>query len=139
LEECVRAVRDRAEAGQVRLELVSAAPVEGWVDSRRLFQVVVNLLHNAIQLSPEGSRIRVTLDGAPGALAIGVEDEGPGLPAGEEKEIFEPFFTRRKDGTGLGLTLARQIVTAHGGSLSAENRPEGGSRFIIRLPEKPAD
>jgi two-component system, NtrC family, sensor histidine kinase HydH len=139
LEECVRAVRDRAEAGHVRLELESNASIEVRVDPQRLFQVVVNLLHNAIQLSPEGSMVRVTLDEAPGGLAIVVADEGPGLPAGEEQEIFEPFFTRRKDGTGLGLTLVRQIVTAHGGALSAENRPEGGSRFIIRLPGNPAE
>lgn len=139
LEECLQAVRSRAEAGRVGLELGPVASVEAWVDSQRLFQVVVNLLHNAIQLSPEGSRVRVTLAGEPGGVAIGVEDEGPGLPAGEEKEIFEPFFSRRKDGTGLGLTLARQVVTAHGGSLSAENLPGGGSRFIIRLPEKPAE
>jgi PAS domain S-box-containing protein len=107
------------------------------VDGGRMEQAVENLLANAIQHAPASSvvRIRGELDQerGPGAVRCTVEDAGPGLPV-DPARIFEPFFTRRKGGTGLGLSIVQRIVEAHGGSVTAETRTEGGARFTIRLP-----
>ena len=71
-----------------------------------------------------------------GQLLLEVRDNGPGIVAGSETRIWDPFFTTREagDGTGLGLTVVHNIVTDHGGTIGAENLPEGGARFLIRLP-----
>jgi two-component system sensor histidine kinase HydH len=65
---------------------------------------------------------------------IEVRDRGPGIPAGEEERIFEPFHTTRMRGTGLGLAVARRIVSLHGGTIAARNGDDGGAVFTIELP-----
>ncbi len=107
----------------------------------RLLQVFVNLLRNALIATPPGSgRIRAAtraclMEGRP-AIAITVEDNGPGIPDEVLPEIFEAFVTTRLDarGTGLGLTVAEGIVHQHGGSISAANCPSGGARLEVILP-----
>lgn len=103
-------------------------------DPDRLTQALVNLLRNAIQASPEGLPVTLTCAVRDGALRFEVGDGGSGIPAGEEERIFEPFFTGRRDGTGLGLPLARQVAVAHGGSLTGCNRPGGGALFVLTFP-----
>ena len=128
----------RLESGGLR--------VRGMED--RLVQVFRNLLANAVSFSPAGGRITVRAQRTGEAVAVVVEDEGPGIPAGKEEAIFERFYSERpadeKFGThsGLGLSISRQIVEAHGGRLAAENRrgPDGavlGARFLVRLPALP--
>jgi len=65
---------------------------------------------------------------------VRIEDNGPGIPSGKEDTLFEVFYSGRKGGTGFGLAIARRIMEAHGGSISAENRPEGGARFTLAFP-----
>ncbi len=103
-------------------------------DPLRLHQALANLVLNGLQASPPGACVKVRSEEAPGLCTLLVEDEGPGLPPGEEGRIFEPFFTKRKDGTGLGLALVKQIVQAHGGSVEGWTRPGGGSVFALNLP-----
>jgi two-component system sensor histidine kinase HydH len=67
-------------------------------------------------------------------LVIEVRDRGEGITPGEEERVFEPFYTRRAKGTGLGLALARRIVEGHSGNITARNHPEGGAVFSVRLP-----
>jgi signal transduction histidine kinase len=107
-----------------------------------LQQVVRNTLANAVKFAPEGSKIVLdaTLDDDGGAH-ISVRDHGPGIPPKELEKIFEAFVqsSKTKDGsggTGLGLAICRKIVSAHGGSIHAENMPDGGSRFHIQLPHR---
>ncbi|MCH8237957.1 MAG: HAMP domain-containing protein, partial [Proteobacteria bacterium] len=111
----------------------------------RLGQVFKNLLDNAISFSPKDGAIRITASLDDGWIRIDLDDDGPGLPTGKEEAIFERFYTQRREfekfGThsGLGLSISKQIVDAHGGQLSAANRtrPDGsviGARFTIRLP-----
>ncbi|HEV8629411.1 MAG TPA: ATP-binding protein [Thermoanaerobaculia bacterium] len=116
-----------------------------WVvgDRTQLLQVVLNLLGNANKFAPEGSRVRVA-GGRDGAeTVLWVEDEGPGLPPGDSASLFGRF--RRfgggggatgasSSGAGLGLWIVQSIVRRHGGTVSAETRPEGGARFTVRLP-----
>jgi len=108
------------------------------VDRVRMVQVISNLLQNAIQHSPARGVVTVsarptTVDGTPW-VDITVEDAGPGFRAEDLPSIFEPFFTRRSGGTGLGLALAQRIVDQHGGRVSADNRRQGGAAVRVLLP-----
>ena len=107
-------------------------------DEQGLRQAVLNLLINAIQSMPDGGRVQVRTAAAGDLLRIIVEDEGPGLSAEALEHGFDPFFTTKRQGTGLGLSIAFQIVDQHAGDLRAENRDEGGARFVIELPVLPA-
>ena len=86
---------------------------------------------------PGGGRVRVRTAAAGDLLRIIVEDEGPGLSDEALEHAFDPFFTTKRQGTGLGLSIAFQIVDQHAGDLRAENRDEGGARFVIELPVLP--
>jgi len=111
----------------------------------RIGQVVDNLLSNAASFSPPGGCIRIVLGREDRGVSLSVEDEGPGIDEGEAERLFQRFYSRRPPGeafgqhSGLGLSIARQIVEAHGGAIHAENRrgPDGGvagARFTIWLP-----
>jgi len=108
-------------------------------DRGRLEQVLLNLLLNAATAMGGRGRILVRAerdvrgaDGEP-CVRITVDDEGPGIPPEQLSSIFDPFFTTTQ-GNGLGLSISYGIVRAHGGTLAASNRPEGGARFVIELP-----
>lgn len=101
-------------------------------------RVFCNLLENAAKYTPPGSSIALSASSSGDWVEIRVEDNGPGLPEGKEEAVFAKF-TRGKNetavtGVGLGLSIARAVIEAHDGTIRAENRAEGGARFIIRLP-----
>lgn len=111
----------------------------------RLGQVFRNLITNAISFSPRGGTIRLLATRRDGFAEVTVEDDGPGMPDDKFEKIFERFYSERPAGekfgthSGLGLSISRQIVTAHGGTIRAENRHRSdgkvvGARFIVRLP-----
>ncbi len=104
-----------------------------FLDRERMERVLVNLLHNARQASPDGApvELRAHIDSG---LALEVLDRGDGIPAGDEHRIFEPFYTSRAQGTGLGLALARHVVDGHGGTIRAYNRESGGAVFRVEIP-----
>jgi signal transduction histidine kinase len=108
-------------------------------DADRLNQVFGNLISNAIKYTPEGGAIRVTAGAKTGGLQVAVCDTGPGIDPAEQERIFEPFYRsqahrRFPQGLGLGLTIARDLVEAHGGVLELESEPGKGSCFTVRLP-----
>jgi two-component system sensor histidine kinase KdpD len=114
------------------------------VDSVLMERVFCNLLENAAKYTSAGSRIEIAARRDNDRVLVSVADDGPGLPPGREESLFEKF-TRGQDesavaGVGLGLAIVRAIVEAHHGQIRAENRPEGGARFVISLPagEPPA-
>ena len=113
-----------------------ALPIVG--DRIQLQQVVINLVVNAIDamanLSSENRKISIHTLRADNFAELTVSDRGPGIPADKLKEVFEPFFTSKAEGMGMGLSIARTIVEAHDGQISAENQPTGGASFKIRLP-----
>jgi len=128
----VEHLRGEAEARGIVLESTSAAgQVEG--DVNLLTSAVVNLVKNAVQAAPKGSKVHVAGAVAKGRYAIEVHDGGPGIPRELQSRVFEPFFTTREKGTGLGLPLARKLVEAHGGSLSLSSVP-GDTTFRLELP-----
>ncbi len=112
-------------------------------DYLRLGQVLHNLLANALRYTPRGGRIRVTAGGEGRTAVLTVEDSGPGIPEGERDRIFERFYrldrsrSSGEGGRGLGLAIAREIVTAHGGSLAAGVSDLGGAAFRMELPADP--
>lgn len=125
-----------SEAAKAEVRLLCEVPEAFTVraDPHRFHQALANLVLNGVQASPRGSSVKVRAARAPGTRTVFVEDEGVGLPGGDEGRLFEPFFTRRKEGTGLGLALVKQIAQAHGGSVEARTRAGGGSVFALSLP-----
>jgi signal transduction histidine kinase len=129
-------MHEAAEAAGCTLS-VAADPAIGTWDRSRIDQVVTNLVGNAIRYAA-GTPIEVAVSGRDDAVVIEVRDRGPGLPESQLARIFERFeraaSMRHYGGLGLGLYVVRQVVEAHGGSVSARNAAGGGACFTVRLP-----
>ncbi|MCG6550848.1 MAG: ATP-binding protein, partial [Candidatus Magnetominusculus sp. LBB02] len=119
----------------VEMSFPEALPMLSF-DPLLIEQVLMNLLDNAIKYTPHDSPISLTAAVKDGYVVVGVKDRGPGLADGEELRIFDKFVrsTSKGGGIGLGLTICRAIVTAHGGQIWAENRQGGGAAFSFTLP-----
>jgi two-component system sensor histidine kinase KdpD len=108
------------------------------VDAAMIEQVLENLLENAAKYTPEGTAIEIGADMAPTEATFWVADHGPGLAPGKEDMLFEKFYRAVSEGTqsgiGLGLTICRAIIEAHGGAIHARNRPNGGAEFSFTIP-----
>lgn len=140
-----------AEEVGVRIEVAAAepGPVEG--DRSRLFQLLSNLVDNALRHAPRGTAVVLAIDGDRTAARLAVQDAGPGVPEAQRATIFERFGPRRgaqaeapdprrRPGSlGLGLYIARQIAELHGGSLQVGASPLGGAAFTLTLPRPPFD
>ncbi len=109
----------------------------------RLVQVIRNLISNAISFSPAGGTIALSAERAGSVVRVTIQDEGPGIPEDKLEDIFNRFYTERPSGekfgthSGLGLSISKQIIAAHGGTIRAENRSEEGTtgaRFVVELP-----
>ena len=135
----VRACMAAADVAQVTLESrVEDSLPKIRIDRRRLSKVFVNLIENAIQHSPQKSKVTIEAhrlnDGNHGWVQCAIRDSGAGIQAEDLPKIFEPFFSKRRGGTGLGLAIAQRIMQEHGGKLIAGNNPEGGACMIARFP-----
>jgi two-component system NtrC family sensor kinase len=139
----------RAELSQagIRLELVAPAPVpEIAADENQLRQALLNLIRNAKEAMPEGGRLRVTVAApSPDQVSVAVTDSGPGIPSDHALRVFEPFFSTKASGTGLGLALVQQIVAEHGGQITIRSPADGsdaqtaaGTTFLLEFPALPA-
>jgi two-component system, OmpR family, sensor histidine kinase KdpD len=143
LEELIGSVlgylKERLEDHPVVVELPPQAP---WIlaDGSLIEQVLANLVENAVKYTPPGTRITIGARREGDALTVEVADQGPGLPVGTEERVFEKFYQAQPEsaggGVGLGLTICRTIVEAHGGSIRAASRAGGGASFVFDLPVK---
>ncbi|WP_042581225.1 PAS domain-containing hybrid sensor histidine kinase/response regulator [Variovorax paradoxus] len=143
IDEALEMVKPSADAKHHALVFQSTAP-DAWIagDRARMIQVVCNLLNNAVKFTPNGGRIEVQLRAAGGNAEISVNDNGPGIAPASLPRVFMLFaqgeqeISRPQGGLGLGLTLVEQLVTLHGGDVSAFSKgvPGEGTEFIIRLP-----
>jgi two-component system sensor histidine kinase HydH len=106
------------------------------VDSVRLTQALLNIIINGIQAVSGPGQVKVSAAKSGDNLLLRVQDTGPGIPASELGDIFDPYYTTKAEGNGLGLWIAQQIAVAHGGDLRAENTPAGGAVFTLTLPLK---
>lgn len=150
LEALVEVQRAGSEEGGPRYRLDLDPREELRVDGieGRLGQVFRNLIANATSFSPPGGTIRLAARRVRGrgrnddSIVVTVADEGPGIPPDKLDDIFDRFYSERPKGekfgthSGLGLSISKQIVEAHGGVVYAENRPEGGARFTVTLPAR---
>jgi two-component system sensor histidine kinase KdpD len=141
LEEIVGGVltrlRPRLEGRPVRTALPDDAPLVK-LDAVLIEQVLVNIVENALKYTPAGTAIEISAEFAPSSVTVTVADEGPGIPPGLEDKLFDKFYRaspeRAQSGVGLGLTICRAIVEAHGGTIRAENRVPRGAAFSFTLP-----
>jgi two-component system sensor histidine kinase KdpD len=129
-------LEDRLGGRTIKTQLspdLSLVPLDGVL----IEQVLMNLLDNALKYAPMNTPIELSARASDGEVTIEVADRGAGVPPGDEQRIFDKFYRAAPSetrGVGLGLTICRGIVEAHGGRIWAENRPDGGARFRFTLP-----
>jgi two-component system sensor histidine kinase KdpD len=123
---------------EVSVDLQEDLPL-ALIDGVLIGQVLSNLLENAIKYTPPGSPIDFGAWAADGAITVSVMDRGPGIKSGDEERVFDKFHRGAHEGAvvgaGLGLTICRAIVEAHGGRIWAENRLAGGAMLCFTLPQ----
>jgi signal transduction histidine kinase len=137
LDRAVIEARMRCPGGPRATVLVEVAPdaATASLDPERMLEALVGLLRNGIEASNGRGKVRVVASRDAQALRIAVIDEGPGIPAGEAERIFDPFYSTKPSGIGLGLALCRQIARRHGGDLTAGPAPDGtGAAFRLEIP-----
>ncbi len=105
-------------------------------DSDMLYQAFLNILINAMQAMPEGGKIHIEIKSKKDVVIIAFEDEGEGISEDIEEKIWDPFFTTKEKGTGLGLGIVKNIIESHGGSVKIDNRPVSGAQVVVELPVK---
>jgi two-component system heavy metal sensor histidine kinase CusS len=141
----LRLARERRTARRVgsELHLTGGGDTTLLADREGVLRVLRNLVGNALAWSPAGAAVDVRVEGAPAAVRLVVEDRGPGIPSEMGERIFEPFVSGRarrgeRGGYGLGLTICRTAVRAHGGRIWHEPREGGGTRFVAEFPRAAA-
>jgi two-component system sensor histidine kinase HydH len=132
----------RPEAAERGIQITLAHPenlpvISG--DRVRLTQALLNVVINAIQALGQDGDVKVDLSLHGGDLHLSVSDNGPGIAPEKMDSIFDPYFTTKEEGSGLGLWIAQQIVTAHRGTLRACNNQPSGAQFIMSLPLQPVE
>ena len=147
--DAVSLIATQAETRSARIVIAgnAASGAGGWVDEIAMRQIVINLTENALKFGPEGQTVTVTLDlvrssmpgNLDGVLHLTVDDEGPGVPPADRDRIWQPFVRLAEvgsapAGTGLGLSVVRQLVAELGGRWSVSDAPQGGARFHVELP-----
>jgi signal transduction histidine kinase len=126
-----------ASEKKITFKIVAKPDIFITSDEDRIRQVLINLISNALKVSPVNSEIFITVTESEKAVTASIKDEGPGIPAEEHEKIFEKFYTRGvKDGTGLGLTICKGIIETHGGEIKVVNNESGkGCTFYFTLPK----
>jgi len=140
LDEVLDAFRPLATAKGVAVELEVVDDVEADVDRAAFRQIVLNFLDNAVRYGPEGQTIRLGLESRDGNVRLWVDDEGPGVPRESRDDVWKPFsrLDREREnataGTGIGLSVVRELAGQHNGCAWVEDAPGGGARFVVELP-----
>jgi len=139
-EEVTALVRHDLEKSRVMCEMLPAK--EGAVikvSPDQVRQVILNLVINAMQAMPQGGKLTIRTVAGPGACSVVVEDTGTGIPEDVRDRVLEPFFSTKPGRMGLGLAICREIVSQHGGKLTLDSRPGGGTRVAVEFPaDKPS-
>ena len=135
VEAVVNLARHAAERSAIVLEAEiepNLGSIEG--DAEQLQQVILNLTLNAIQAMPEGGKIRLDVRQRNSEIAIEIVDQGQGIDEADTDRVFDPFYTTKQGGTGLGLSVAHQIVSQHAGRIMVSRNPDRGMSFTVVLP-----
>ena len=134
IDEVLVLLEHRAAPGTLKIMRDLPPSLEWEVDPQQFRQVIWNLGLNAIQAMPDGGELRVSAAIADGQLAVRVEDSGDGIGGSDVAHVFEPFFSTKPGGSGLGLALVHRVLKDHGGDVDVESTPGGGSTFTLRIP-----
>ncbi len=134
IESLIQQVRPEAESRGIQIEWQSRSPLYAWLDARHFERVINNLIQNAFDAMPEGGTLTVTVKQSRRNVLITVTDTGTGIEAKDLKKIFEPFYSTKETGTGLGLFISYEIIRAHGGTIKATPNKPRGMIFQITLP-----
>ena len=143
LREAAEGFAPLAAARDVALRTELTDGVVALVDADALRQMLLNLLDNAVKYGPSGQTVTLGLTASNGRARISVDDQGPGIPAPDRERVWEQFWRLERDrgsavaGTGIGLSVVRELVALHGGRAWVEDAPGGGARFVIELPLAP--
>lgn len=133
-QQCVAMLRSQAEKKHIDLGCDASENATVYCDAEQITQVLLNLILNAIQVISDNGKIMVKVTATSDQVLIEVADNGPGIPVDQRSQVFEPFFTKRNGGVGLGLAVVRQIVLAHHGNISVHQSSLGGAEFRLQLP-----
>ncbi len=134
IQECVVLVGIEAAAQNVTIKVDAPVPLRAHVVADRIVQLLLNLMKNALQAMPDGGVLTIGLRQKSTTAHISVKDSGSGIAPEHLRHIFEPFWTSKAQGTGLGLALCRKVAEEHGGGLSVKSSLGAGSEFIVTLP-----
>ena len=133
--ETLTLLRQEIEDRSIRVEMHSATPLPPVsVDPNQMKQAFFNVIRNAVQAMPNGGSLQINLTSGDRYLAVVFRDTGVGIPASDLGRVFQPYFTTKPDGTGLGLMIVQRIVQDHGGMIEIASKPERGTVFTILLP-----
>lgn len=131
----VASERPLAEARGATLEVVGRGSLSARVDAGKLQQIMHNLVRNAIEAIAAGGHVIVEVSGDGEHVYLVVEDDGPGIPEAIQRRIYEPFFSTKESGTGLGMSIVHSMVALHGGTITLASSPRG-TRFDVALPRR---
>ncbi len=140
ISDVVELVKHLGQYRNMQIRLEGDQDLEAWVSPTEFKQVVLNLLTNSLDASDDGQEVRIRLSNKSTQLVLTIEDDGCGMTDEVKSHLFDPFFTRRRDGrgTGLGLSITYRIIQDHGGTLIPESDGPGkGSRFTLSIPLSP--
>ena len=127
-------LQSQAQAKQISITFTETEVMTVWADQDQMTQVLMNLLMNAIQILPPQGKVILRLEKLENNMVLTVSDNGPGIRVSDQAQVFEPFFTQRAGGVGLGLAVVRQIVHSHRGEITYRNSVMGGAEFTMVLP-----
>ncbi len=127
-------LHNQAQAHHISVAFQPTTSIMTWADPDQMTQVLMNLLMNAIQILPAEGKVYIDVMQTAREVVLTVEDNGPGIQADHKMHLFEPFFSQRAGGVGLGLAVVRQIMQAHRGDIHYQTSQFGGAAFIITLP-----
>jgi signal transduction histidine kinase len=134
VEEVCESLGLQLAAQNITTDLDVPAGLSVLADRDMLRRALLNLILNALDVMPDGGELTITALATRHGVELEVADSGPGIVQSRESRLFEPFYTTKSGGTGLGLTIVERIAAAHGGDVNACNCPQGGAAFTIRIP-----
>jgi signal transduction histidine kinase len=131
-------VEKECQDKKLRVNVTCHETVSARIDSELMSAAILNIMRNAIEFSPVDGVIDIDIENHDDKILITISDQGPGIDSGDIDEIFQPFYTTKSSGSGLGLPIAQNIVAAHGGKINVQNRTHG-TQFTIQFPQKGTD
>jgi two-component system sensor histidine kinase HydH len=136
VEEILAGLHLQIEAQKIKTFVNIPQSLFVWADRELIRRVLLNLVLNALDAMPQGGCLEINAQTDNGDLSLAIADSGPGLDEDRLQKIFEPFYTTKPNGTGLGLAVVERLIELHGGTVEASNVQGGGAKFLIILPQR---